>query len=82
MGECHGSSEAVIEILHLALLSGKLKINVGDFRILFFKMRATQSVKVSVTLCFSISFKEEMWSSGAVHKPPEIRTEPEKKKKN
>lgn len=31
--ECHGNGEAVIEILHLALLSGKLKMNVGDFRI-------------------------------------------------
>lgn len=33
MRERHGNGQAVIEILHLALLSGKLKMNVGDFRI-------------------------------------------------
>lgn len=33
MRERHGNGQAVIEILHLAALSGKLKMNVGDFRI-------------------------------------------------
>lgn len=80
--KCHGNSEAVIEILHLALLSWKLKMNVGDFRIKKKKIGGDSisgMSKCPLLSAFPSSFREEMWSSGAVHEPPETRLQPGKK---